>query len=77
MEEYKKRLMIEFRELNEKIEKLKVFIQASPLFEQSQPVVQVLMKNQLIHMEGYRLTLYDRINLTISEQEIKEFDNDN
>lgn len=76
MEEYKKRLLIEFKELNDKCEKLKSFIQSNPIFEKQLLGIQILMKNQLVFMEGYRQTLYDRINLIISESEIKEFDNE-
>lgn len=76
MEEYKKRLLIEFSELNAKKNKLEEFI-GSLKFEELDIPVKILMKNQLVFMKGYLQTLYDRINLTISALEINEFDKEN
>lgn len=76
MEEFKKRLLNEFSELNAKINKLKVFLDTAK-FEELDTPVKILMKNQLIFMEGYLQTLYDRINLTISALEINEYDKEN
>lgn len=73
MEEYKKRLLIEFSELNAKKNKLEEFI-GTIKFEELDMPVKILMKNQLIFMKGYLQTLYDRINLTISALEMNEFD---
>ena len=76
MEEYKKRLLIEFSELNAKKTKLEEFI-GTIKFEELDIPIKILMKNQLIFMKGYLQTLYDRINLTISALEINEFDKEN
>ena len=76
MEEYKKRLLIEFSELNVKKNKLEEFI-GTIKFEELDIPVKILMKNQLVFMKGYLQTLYDRINLTISALEINEFDKEN
>lgn len=73
MEEYKKRLLIEFSELNAKKNKLEEFI-GTIKFEELDIPITILMKNQLIFMKGYLQTLYDRINLTISALEMNEFD---
>ena len=73
MEEYKKRLLIEFSELNAKKNKLEEFI-GTIKFEGLDMPVKILMKNQLVFMKGYLQTLYDRINLTISALEINKFD---
>lgn len=73
MEEYKKRLLIEFSELNAKKNKLEEFVGSSK-FEGLDIPVKILMKNQLVFMKGYLQTLYDRINLTISALEINKFD---
>ena len=73
MEEYKKRLLIEFSELNVKKNKLEEFVGSSK-FEGLDIPVKILMKNQLVFMKGYLQTLYDRINLTISALEINKFD---
>lgn len=76
IEDYKKRLLIEFSELNAKKTKLEEFIETIK-FEGLDIPVKILMKNQLIFMKGYLQTLYDRINLTISALEINEFDKEN
>ena len=76
MEDYKKRLLIEFSELSAKKNKLEEFI-GTIKFEELDIPVKILMKNQLIFMKGYLQTLYDRINLTISALEINEFDKEN
>ena len=76
MEDYKKRLLIEFSELNAKKTKLEEFIETIK-FEGLDIPVKILMKNQLVFMKGYLQTLYDRINLTISALEINEFDKEN
>lgn len=76
MEEYKKRLLIEFSELNAKKNKLEEFVGSSK-FEGLDIPVKILMKNQLVFMKGYLQTLYDRINLTISILEINELDKEN
>ena len=73
MEEYKKRLLIEFSELNAKKNKLEEFVGSSK-FEGLDIPVKILMKNQLVFMKGYLQTLYDRINLTISALDINKFD---
>lgn len=73
MEDYKKRLLIEFSELNAKKNKLEEFI-GTIKFEELDIPITILMKNQLIFMKGYLQTLYDRINLTISALEMNEFD---
>jgi len=73
MEEYKIRLMVEFKQLCSKVDKLREFIN-SDKYKMLDPTIAVLMKNQLAFMEGYRASLYDRINLTISIKEMKEFD---
>lgn len=76
IEDYKKRLLIEFSELNAKKTKLEEFIETIK-FEGLDIPVKILMKNQLVFMKGYLQTLYDRINLTISALEINEFDKEN
>ena len=76
MEEYKKRLLEEFSDLNTKKVKLEGFI-GSLKFEELDIPVKLLMKNQLVYMKGYLQTLYDRINLTISALEINEYDKEN
>ena len=76
MEDYKKRLLIEFSELNAKKTKLEEFIETIK-FEGLDIPVKILMKNQLIFFFFYLQTLYDRINLTISALEINEFDKEN
>ena len=76
MEDYKKRLLIEFSELNAKKTKLEEFIETIK-FEGLDIPVKILMKNQLVFMKGYLQTLYDRINLTILALEINEFDKEN
>ena len=76
MEDYKKRLLIEFSELNAKKTKLEEFIETIK-FEGLDIPVKILMKNHLVFMKGYLQTLYDRINLTISALEINEFDKEN
>lgn len=73
MEEYKIRLMVEFKQLCSKVDKLIEFVN-SDKYKTLDPTIAVLMKNQLAFMEGYRVCLYDRINLTISIKEMKEFD---
>lgn len=76
MEEYKKRLLEEFSDLNTKKVKLEGFV-GSLKFEELDIPVKLLMKNQLVYMKGYLQTLYDRINLTISTLEINEYDKEN
>ena len=76
MEEYKKRLLEEFSDLNTKKVKLEGFI-GSLKFEELDIPIKLLMKNQLVYMKGYLQTLYDRINLTISALEINEYDKEN
>lgn len=76
MEEYKKRLLGEFSDLNTKKVKLEGFV-GSLKFEELDIPVKLLMKNQLVYMKGYLQTLYDRINLTISALEINEYDKEN
>lgn len=76
MEDYKKRLLEEFSDLNTKKVKLEGFI-GSLKFEELDIPVKLLMKNQLVYMKGYLQTLYDRINLTISALEINEYDKEN
>ena len=76
MEEYKKRLLEEFSDLNTKKVKLEGFV-GSLKFEELDIPVKLLMKNQLVYMKGYLQTLYDRINLTISALEINEYDKEN
>ena len=76
MEEYKKRLLEEFSDLNTKKVKLEGFV-GSLKFEELDIPIKLLMKNQLVYMKGYLQTLYDRINLTISALEINEYDKEN
>ena len=76
MEDYKKRLLEEFSDLNIKKVKLEGFV-GSLKFEELDIPVKLLMKNQLVYMKGYLQTLYDRINLTISALEINEYDKEN
>ena len=76
MEEYKKRLLEEFSDLNTKKVKLEEFV-GSLKFEELDIPVKLLMKNQLVYMKCYLQTLYDRINLTISTLEINEYDKEN
>ena len=76
MEDYKKRLLEEFSDLNTKKVKLEGFV-GSLKFEELDIPVKLLMKNQLVYMKGYLQTLYDRINLTISTLEINEYDKEN
>ena len=76
MEDYKKRLLEEFSDLNTKKVKLEEFV-GSLKFEELDIPVKLLMKNQLVYMKGYLQTLYDRINLTISTLEINEYDKEN
>ena len=76
MEDYKKRLLEEFSDLNIKKVKLEGFI-GSLKFEELDIPIKLLMKNQLVYMKGYLQTLYDRINLTISALEINEYDKEN
>lgn len=76
MEDYKKRLLEEFSDLNTKKVKLEGFI-GSLKFEELDIPIKLLMKNQLVYMKGYLQTLYDRINLTISALEINEYDKEN
>ena len=76
MEEYKKRLLEEFSDLNTKKVKLEGFV-GSLKFEELDIPVKLLMKNQLVYMKGYLQTLYDRINLSISALEINEYDKEN
>ena len=76
MEDYKKRLLEEFSDLNTKKVKLEGFV-GSLKFEELDIPVKLLMKNQLVYMKGYLQTLYDRINLTISALEINEYDKEN
>lgn len=74
MEDFKKRILNEFTELNDKCEKLGNFINTNKLYNESLPEIQVLMRNQLRFMEGYRQCLYDRIQLIITEKELEEFE---
>ena len=76
MEDYKKRLLEEFSDLNTKKVKLEGFI-GSLKFEELDIPIKLLMKNQLVYMKGYLQTLYDRINLTITALEINEYDKEN
>ena len=76
MEDYKKRLLEEFSDLNTKKVKLERFV-GSLKFEELDIPIKLLMKNQLVYMKGYLQTLYDRINLTISALEINEYDKEN
>ena len=76
MEDYKKRLLEEFSDLNTKKVKLEGFI-GSLKFEELDIPIKLLMKNQLVYMKGYLQTLYDRINLTILALEINEYDKEN
>lgn len=76
MEDYKKRLLEEFSDLNTKKVKLEGFV-GSLKFEELDIPIKLLMKNQLVYMKGYLQTLYDRINLTISALEINEYDKEN
>ena len=76
MEDYKKRLLEEFSDLNTKKVKLEGFV-GSLKFEELDIPVKLLMKKQLVYMKGYLQTLYDRINLTISALEINEYDKEN
>lgn len=74
MDEYKKRMLTEFQELNIKCIKLEEFIKTSKEFQGLDIAISLLMKNQLHFMQGYRQCLYDRINLTISSDELEKFD---
>lgn len=70
---YKSRLMLEFNELSDKINKLTSFIKTEK-FEELEISIQLLMKNQLLFMKGYLQTVYDRINLTMTKNEINKIE---
>ena len=54
MDEYKKRMLTEFQELNIKCIKLEEFIKTSKEFQGLDIAISLLMKNQLHFMQGYR-----------------------
>lgn len=74
MEDYKKRLIQEFKELDDRCTKLNMFITESPKYKELGEEMQVLMNEQLQYMQGYLKCLYKRINLTITIKEIEEYD---
>lgn len=74
MEDFKRRLLIEFKELNQRCTKLSEFIKKSPIYKDMDNQNMFLLKTQLIFMEGYRQCLYERINQVISVEEMAEFD---
>lgn len=65
--------MVEFKELTERINKLKEFTKTIKFEALEEPLI-TLMKDQLHYMEGYQKCLYDRINLIITLKEMEEFD---
>ena len=76
MEDYKRRMLIEFQDLENKCANLSSFIISNLKYEQSSNEIQLLLRNQLRYMEGYRQCLYDRIMLTVTKKEMEEFDNE-
>lgn len=74
MEEFKIRLIEEFKELDERCSKLNIFIDENKKYKELSEEQQILMSEQLQYMLGYLKCLYKRINLTISVKELDEYD---
>lgn len=74
MEEFKIRLIDEFKELDSRCTKLNTFITDNKKYQELPQEQQVLMNQQLQYMQGYLKCLYERINLTISLKEMNEYD---
>ncbi len=74
MEDFKRRMIVEIRELCDRTNKLDSFINESPIFDELAVHDRELMKKQLECMNGYRDCLNERINRLITSAEIDEFD---
>jgi len=75
MEAFKKRLLDEFLELQERREKLLLFIDTNPKFNELGERQCVYMNKQLDHMTGYQECLDARIKDLIDWSEIEAYKN--
>lgn len=63
MSTFKERLINEQSELNEKIEKLKAFIEGNEVFKTLSEEHQHLLHKQFYYMDGYKRVLIRRLEL--------------
>lgn len=75
MEAFKKRLLDEFLELQERREKLLLFIDTNPKFNGLDERQRVYMYKQLDHMTGYQKCLDARIKDLVDWNEIEAYKN--
>lgn len=61
MEDFQKRMLVEFKELNEKCKKLNTFITYNPLFEKLSKQERMYQVRQLVGMRIYRTALSERL----------------
>lgn len=74
IEDFKKRLIIEVRQLNDRVNKLSAFVNDNPKFKQLDDLNRELLQKQLTHMTGYLECLNERVSLIVTSEEIDEFD---
>lgn len=67
MSTFKERLIQEQLDLNEKVEKLRLFIDGNEVFKTLSEEHQYLLKKQLYYMGGYNGVLMKRIDLLKDE----------
>lgn len=61
MEAFQQRMVNEYKELNDKVEKLEKFIQSNPLFDKLDKKERILQVKQLTGMRIYLKALMDRL----------------
>lgn len=75
MEDFKKKLVLEYEELDDRLKELDSFIGNSEEFEFLDNTTQILMSSQLYYMNGYRSCLIKRIDKLLNESDINEWKN--
>lgn len=74
IEDFKKRLIVEVRELNARVNKLDDFISGNPKFKELDDFNREVLEKQLKYMTGYLECLNARVNTIVSSEEVDEFD---
>lgn len=73
IEDFKKRLIVEVRELSDRVNKLSAFINGNPKFKELDDRNRELLDKQLHHMTGYLECLNERISYLVTSEEIDEY----
>ena len=72
MEAFKERLLMEWHDLNMKMNALDAFINTNKKFKELDSTIQTLMYMQYDHMVGYSTALGRRMHLLFSDEDYNE-----